>query len=707
MALLLLVPGVLGLFGGVVLFFYFFTSVPLPEDVGEAGTVIYDVTGAEVATLQAQGSREDVALASLPRHVVEAVLAAEDAEFYSHPGISLPGIFRAAMVNVTSGQVTQGGSTISQQYIKNVTADDARTALRKVREAALAVKLEQQFTKDQILEFYLNSIYFGRGAYGIQAAAAAYYAKDAVDLTKAEAVQLAGILPSPSRLDPARDPAGSERRYRYVLDQMLTAGTLDAAEAGILAAEMPTPQEPRPIQFRDAPFFLDLVQRDLVARLGDEQVYRGLEVTTTLDLGVQAAAEAAYHEVLVPGVPEGATGALVALDPATGGVRALVGGKDHATDQVNMALAARQPGSTFKPFALAAWIEEGKSPESYFPAPATYTMPGVRVDGRPYEISNFGGAAFGQLSLREATWRSVNTVYGQVFEKVGGTKMVDLARRAGIDGAMDPGDSSVVLGTPEVTPLELAEAYNTFAAGGMHYEPITIQRVERDGEVLYSAPVRGDRAFSEQVAWTVTDVLQGVLRNGTARRADLGRPAAGKTGTTTNHADAWFAGYTPQLTAVVWMGNRDDNRRMPGDPTGGELPAQVWRAFMAKVHANLDVASFPSPGGTLQVVNPSPSPEPTQPSCDPGEVWSSARGECVEASPSPSPSPEAAPSPSPEPAVTPAPAPGPSPGPASDPAPPAPPPPVLPAPPPPAQPQPPPPEPSPEASPAPAPGEGG
>ncbi|MEX2622016.1 MAG: transglycosylase domain-containing protein [Egibacteraceae bacterium] len=634
-ALLLLFPGLALAFAGLVLFFYFFTSVPLPEDIGEAGTVIYDANGTEIATLQAESSRADIALDDLPPHVIDAVLAAEDAEFYSHPGISLPGIFRAAVVNVTSGQVSQGGSTISQQYIKNVTTDDARTALRKVREAALAVKLEQQFTKDEILEFYLNSIYFGRGAYGIQAAATAYYGKDAVDLSGAEAVQLAGIIPSPSRLDPLEHPEDAERRYRYVLSQLMTLGQIEAADAGMLAAEMPEPLPVRPIQFRDAPFFLDLVQRDLAAHVGVDRIYHGLEVTTTLDLGVQAAAEAAYTDVLEAGVPEGATGALVALDPASGGVRALVGGPDHAADQVNMALAARQPGSTFKPFALAAWVEQGNSPESYFPAPASYEMAGTRVDGRPYEISNFGGAAYGELSLREATWRSVNTVYGQLYEEVGGEPMVELARRAGIDGEMDPHDSSTVLGTAEVSPLELAEAYNTFAAGGLHHEPTTIQRVEHDGEVLFAAPDSAGRAFSEQVAWTVTDVLQGVLRTGTARGADLGRPAAGKTGTTTNHADAWFAGYTPQLTAVVWMGNRDNNRRMPGDPTGGDLPAEVWHAFMSTVHSGLEVARFPTAGGSLQVVNPSPSPVPTTPRCGTGEILAASGGRCVDAEPDP------------------------------------------------------------------------
>lgn len=679
MALLLVVPALLAGFAGLVLFFYFFTAVPLPDDIGGRGTVLLDSTGAEIATLQPEASRKDVELRDLPRHVVEAVLAAEDAEFYSHAGISLPGIFRAALVNVTSGKVSQGGSTISQQYVKNVTSDDARTALRKIREAALAVKLEQQFSKDEILQFYMNSVYFGRGAYGIQAAATAYYGKDAVDLSVPEAVQLAGIIPAPSRLDPLDNPDGAERRYRYVLGQLMTADIIDASEAGALAAERPEPMARRSIQFRKAPFFLDVVQRDLAARVGEEQMYRGLEVTTTLNMGVQAAAETAYNH-LAAEAPGEATGALVALDPATGGIRALVGGEDHAGDQLNLALQPRQPGSTFKPFALAAWVEEGKSPESYFPAPAEFEMPGGRADGTPYLIDNYGGAAYDDMSLRQATWRSVNTVYGQVLEEVGPQPIVDVARRLGIDSRMEA-DASVVLGSYEVTPLELAEAYNTLATGGIHRAPIAIERVERDGETLFTAPMRANQVVSEQVAWTVTDVLQGVVRNGTGTAADIGRPAAGKTGTTQASGDAWFAGYTPQLTAVVWMGNRDNRAAMPGDPTGGGLPARVWNLFMSRVHDGLQVAGFPEPVGSLQVTRPSPSPEPTTPTCGVGETLSQSGLSCVEVEPEPEPEaddeardeqgdePEEEPTAPPPPTATPSPSPRPSPEPTEQPAP--------------------------------------
>ncbi|MDP8969340.1 MAG: PBP1A family penicillin-binding protein, partial [Actinomycetota bacterium] len=668
---LFLPAAVLG-FAAVVLFFYFFGSVPLPDAIGAQPTVILDSTGVEIGTLQPEVSREDVALTDLPPHVVQATLAAEDADFYAHPGVSLPGIFRAAFRNVVGGEVSQGGSTISQQYIKNVTAQQERTILRKVREAALAVKLEQQYSKDEILGFYLNSIYWGRGAYGIQAAATAYYGKDARELTLPEAAQLAGIIPAPSAWDPAVNPAEAERRYRHVLDRMVALGWLEPADAGRFQALRPDTLDNQGIVFKQAPWFLDLVQHELRQRVGDE-VYQGLTVVTTLDLGVQRHAERTYHERFVrSGIAP--TGALVALDPATGGVRALIGGKDYGSDDFNLAWRARrQPGSTFKPFALAAWVEQDKSPESYFDAPAEIEIAADDIgEPRDWEVSNYGEAEYGGLSLREATWRSVNTVYAQVLDEVGKDAVVDVARRAGIDSRLTP-VASIVLGTEVVTPLELAEAFNTFATGGIHHEPYTVEKVTRLGDTLYSARVTQERAFSEQVAWTVTDVLRGVLTRGTGTEAALDRPAAGKTGTTQNYADAWFAGYTRELTTVVWMGNRDNNQPMPDRPTGGGLPAEAWGDFMAATLDGLPVQDFPEPPTRgLVVTRSSPSPEPTRPDCDRGErAAKSSDGDyvCVRVTPSEEPSrseqpseqPTAGPRPGEQPLRQPAPQPTPSP----------------------------------------------
>lgn len=603
----------------MVLFFYFFNSIPLPESIGSRPTEILDSTGREFATLQPEYQREDIALDALPPHVTQAVLAAEDANFYTHRGVSLPGIFRAALSNVVRGEISQGGSTISQQYVKTVTADDERTALRKVREAALAVKLEQRYSKDEILGFYLNTIYFGRGAYGIQAAARAYFGKDAAELDVGEAAMIAGIIPAPSRYDPRDNPEAAQSRYRYVLDRMVDDDLLDPVDAGRLRAMPPQTVAREAVRFNEAPFFVDLVRRELEEKLGD-QLYTGLRVTTTLNMGVQSHARQAYTAAFAGIEPHGA---LVALDPGTGGVLALVGGKNYATDQVNLALAQRQPGSTFKPFTLAAWIEQGKSPESYFDAPAEITLPEAD-NGADWEVHNYEGASYEPMSLREATHRSVNTVYAQVQTEVGAQATAALASRA--VGRELPAHSSLVLGTTEVSPLELAEAYNTFAAGGVHREPFTVREVRNAaGEVRYTHETTENRAFSEQVAHGVTDVLQGVVNRGTGAAAAIGRPSAGKTGTTQDYGDAWFAGYVPQLTAVVWMGNRDDRQTMAGEPTGGGLPAETWRDFMAATLEGVDVAAFPPPSmSDLIVTRASPTPTPTETAtelqCAEGEV---------------------------------------------------------------------------------------
>ena len=605
----------------MVLFFFFFAGVPLPSSVGVEPTVVLDQGGRTIAELTPQATREDIALADLPLHVSRAVLAGEDARFYEHKGISIPGIFRAAIRNVTRGQVSQGGSTISQQYIKNVTDQREQTFLRKIREAALAVKLERQYSKDQILEFYLNTIYFGRGADGIQAAARAYFDKPAAALSVAEAAQLAAVIPAPSALDPLKNPEGAHRRYRSVIERMAAQGWLGQHESQQLAAQPPPVTQTASLSKRPNRFFLDMVERELARRLGDDQVYRGLTVTTTLDLTMQDAAERHFTEAMANADDDG-TGALVSLDPATGGIRALVAGRDG--EQINLVRdASRQPGSTFKAFALGAWIEKGKSPESTFEAPASMQF-------GTYEVNNYGDRGYDRMTLREASWKSVNTVYAQVADEVGPGTVADLARRTGMDRDFAE-DLTIVLGSSEVTPLQLATGFNAFANGGYRRTPFTVLKVERDGEVVFTARPGDDRAFSAQVAWTTTDVLRGVIQSGTGRAADIGRPAAGKTGTTTNYADAWFAGYTPHLTTVVWYGNRGGNQGLPSKPTGGGLPATLWGKFMRDALDGVAAADFPEPGGSLEVVGeplePSESETPSEEPCPPGTVRVTAEGE--------------------------------------------------------------------------------
>jgi len=641
--------------GGAVV--YAVVTVPLPNTLDTSPTVVIDARGRKIGELYAEAARKDVELDRVPEHTRRAVLAAEDAEFYDHPGVSIPGIVRAAIRNVRSGEVRQGGSTISQQYVKTVTGETDQTAMRKAREAVLAMKLEREVSKDQILEWYLNTIYFGRGAYGIQAASRAYFDKDVGKLTVGESALLAGMIPAPSATDPVDNPERAAERYTYVIDQMLVQRWVDGQEARELRASMPevTPRARRVAG--TAPFFMDMVEKELADRVGD-QAYRGLTVTTTLNLRMQKAAEKVYdqrfdqlREDLRATAGEDAkvpTGALVSLDPDNGAVRALVGGRNYNRDQYNLAIGGpqhlgRQPGSTFKPLALAAWIAEGNSPESWFDAPSTITF-GPEDSGDPsgWEVSNYGGAAYGALTLREATWNSVNTVFAQVAIEVGAGRIAELGEQAGITSSLEA-NPSIVLGAEEVTPLDLASAYNTLASGGVARSPRTIAKVERDGEVLFEP--RGDtrRVLDKDVAWTTVDVLRGVIEQGTGVAAQLDRPVAGKTGTTQNAADAWFAGFTPDLTTVTWMGYRDSNEPMVGSPTGGGFPAELWAEYMREALKFTDPHDFPEPSGDFEIVGeaapapttdaapapeddtvddgqpsePAPAPEPSQPPAEP------------------------------------------------------------------------------------------
>jgi penicillin-binding protein 1A len=600
---------------------------------------VLDKDGNEIGQLHAQTTREDVDLRDVPEHTVHAVLAAEDAGFYEHQGISIPGIVRAAVRDVRSGEVRQGGSTISQQYVKTVTGDAGQTVMRKAREAILAMKLEREVSKDQILEYYLNTIYFGRGAYGIQAAARAYFNKDVSDLTIGESALLAGFIPAPSLSDPVDHPERATARYEYVVGQLLAQGWITDERAGKLLEKQPevTPKAKRTAQ--TAPFFMAMVEDELARRLGGDEAYRGLTVKTTLNPRVQRIAEKTYKshfDELRDQLGNGAdvpTGAMVSLDPKTGAIRALVGGRNFARDEYNLAIGGprhrgRQPGSTFKALALAAWIADGKSPESYFDAPASMEFSPEETGGpEPWEVANYGNAAYGRMTLREATWKSVNTVYAQLALEVGPREIADLAQEAGVASSLEP-NASIVLGAEEVTPLELASAYNTLCAGGVTRAPRTIESVSRDGEVLYEPRERARRVLDEDVAWTTVDVLRGVIENGTGVAAQIGRPAMGKTGTTQDAADAWFAGCTPNLTTVTWMGYRDSNDAMPGSPTGGGFPAELWADYMRQALENSRELDFPEPSGEFEVVGePAPEPPPAvepEPSVAPEESESTS-----------------------------------------------------------------------------------
>lgn len=656
---LAVVPALLGTIAAAAVIGVLAVSLPLPTEPGGPARLL-DASGVEFAQLTTEFSRRDVDIETIPQHTIDAVLAAEDADFYTHVGVDPVSIIRAIVSNVRSGSVQQGGSTISQQYIKVASGDNAQTVWRKVTEAALALKLERTHSKDEILELYLNRVYFGRGAYGIQAAARAYFGIDAAQLTLPQSAVLAGVLPAPSIYDPLVDNLASHQRYRYVLGQMVEQGWLPDAERQRLLAEQPPTVPRRTVARDDAPWFTDVVRRELeVLGFADGA---GLTVRTSLNLGVQRHAERAYAAAF----PETtATGALVALDPGSGGILALVGGEDYATDQLNLALAQRQPGSTFKPIALAAWLEQGGSPDQRFPAPGQMTLDGADA-GADWTVRNYGGADLGTLSLREATWRSSNTAYAQVAVEVGAEEVARLADDLLDDPGRFPPFASLVLGTEETSPVAMAGIYATFANGGVRATPHAVVEVRRGDEVLYAAPGAGDRVLSEDTAATVTDVLRGVVTSGTGRSADIGRPVAGKTGTTQDYGDAWFAGYTPQVATVVWMGNRDDRQALPGEETGGGMPATTFAAFMSAVHEGLEVVDFPVP----PVRAPAPAVAPTAtatPTPTPTATPTPTETPTATETPSDRPSPTADPDPEPTRPPTPRPTPQPVPTPTEEP----------------------------------------
>jgi penicillin-binding protein 1A len=625
--LLLVLPALLVAAVGLLAFYFLFSSVPLPDDVAATASIVYDRDGTEVGGLAAEVARDDVTLDDLPEHVPQAVMGVEDRDFYDHRGISATGIARALFTNVRSGSVQQGGSTITQQYIKNAAVGAEQTYTRKVQEAALAVKLEREYSKDEILSFYLNTIYWGRGAYGVQAAARTYYDVDARELTLNQSATLAAIIASPSNFDPAENPDRVDGRRQVALAGMLEQGWIDQATHDATVAEgLPEVTDRTGVELGPNAYYLDAVRRELslVEEFDEGELFRGLRIHTHLDTGMQEAAQ----DVLERAVAEGPTdtGAIVTVDPRSGGVHALVGGPDIATQQLNTAVVSpRQPGSTFKAFTLQAFTEAGYSPESLLPAPGE-----LEVDtdgGDDYTVRNYGGNAYGEQTVYQATATSTNTVYFQMQEEAGREQVIEAARRAGVptEKAEEPfptqrGDDvqmrpnpSLTLGVDDATPLEMASAFATYAAEGLHLDPHLVVRVENaDGAVLWEPATDEDQDVDVNVARVVTDGLRRVVENGTGQAAQLDRPVAGKTGTTQESRDAWFVGYVPQLSTSVWLGNLD-NSPIEGDATGGGLAAPVWGEYMARAVEGLEVEDFVRPDlSDLEVLNEEPA------ECPPG-----------------------------------------------------------------------------------------
>ena len=601
----------------------------IPEIPANAeSSMIFAADGTLIHTLHGEENRVEVPLAKIPQVLQQAVIAIEDERFYDHVGVDVRAIFRALQKNAEEGTTAQGGSTITQQLVKNTLLNSGKTIDRKIQEASLAWQLEQHYSKQRILEVYLNTIYFGNGAYGVQAAAQTYFSKDVGQLSLTEAALIAGLIQSPSDDEPLGHPAEAVARRNVVLDKMLDLAYISRAERDYAAATgvniAPTPPEDR----YPAAHFVEEVKRFVLTdpRFGPTREARedllfngGLRIRTTIDLGLQAAAEEAVRNVLTePGDPEAA---LVSIEPGTGYVRAMVGGRDYfgtdSTAKVNLAMGerGRPTGSSFKPFVLAAALSQGIPLSEIIPAPGCIDL---NPPTGPWRVCNAdpGEGAPGGTSLVEGTVHSFNTLYAQLVLQVGPNRAVEEAKRLGVTPPKGlAAFPSAVLGSNDVRPLDMADAYATFANRGVQVPPTMITKITRaDGSVVYEAPHEQTKAIDERVAADVTDVLQAVIARGTGTAAQLDRPAAGKTGTGEEYKDAWFCGYTPQLSTAVWVGFPTGGISMSRPTTritvyGGTWPAQIWKRFMDAALAGVPPTDFPEPPPPTTTTAPPGAPK--------------------------------------------------------------------------------------------------
>lgn len=527
---------------------------------------------------------EAVPLHEMPVYMPEAIVAIEDHRFYKHFGFDIWGFSRAMITNIAKGRLAQGGSSLTQQLAKNLFLSPARTFERKVQELVLAFWLEAKYSKDQIVEMYLNRVYFGANAYGVDAAARRYFKKSARDLNLGEAATLAGLVKAPSRLAPSKNPEGARKRAKLVLAAMEREGYISARQRKI-ALDIPSNKVP-PRKTGAHNYIADWVMNVLPKYVGE--IKGDVIVDTTIDRHLQEFAQKAIAKGLNDngkklGVSQGS---LVSMD-GIGAVRALVGGRDYGKSQYNRAVKAkRQPGSSFKPFVYLAAMESGLTPDS------------IRVD-KPISIKgwkpkNYSKKYEGEIKLRTALAKSLNTIAAQLAYEVGPHKVVDVATRLGVRSKLKP-NFSLSLGTSEVTPFELATAYVPFANGGYRVAPFIVKRVmTKDGKVLYQRDGNEDytKVIHPRHLGMMNAMLSETLVRGTGKRAALKKwPAGGKTGTSQDFRDAWFAGFTANLTTVVWVGN--DNNKPTKRASGGNLPAAIWKQFMEEAHQGVPVADLP------------------------------------------------------------------------------------------------------------------
>ncbi len=609
--------GGFGFIAGTTLFAFAYFTVSIPDAnafVNSQSTIIQYSNGEEIGRVGSE-NRQIVPLAKIPMNVRNAVLAAEDRSFYSNRAFSVTGIARAVINNLRGGSL-QGGSTITQQYAKTAFLTPERTIQRKIKELVIAIKLENQLSKDQIFESYLNTIYFGRGSYGVQTASQQYFNRNVDQLTNSQAIVISCILRSPGFYDPSYSKENEERltaRFDYVLKGMIDAKTLTPEDAAKIKFPTIAPRVTSGSLSGPKGHIIEAVSKELKA-LGftEEQLQvGGLIIKTTIDQRAQTAAVDAINKLTPTKVPENLHIALAAIRPGTGEIVAMYGGADYLKRQLNDATQAiALAGSTFKPFALIAALEAGIPLTSMWNGDSPQTFDDI---GKPYEVGNYGNEGWGQVDLLFATKHSINTVYVPLGQKAGLDNVVSAARRAGIPEsvAMMP-TPSVALGPASPRVIDVTNAYATFAAQGIKSKPYLVTSVIGSNKgVLYEGKPQTEEVFSKEVMADLTYALKSVVNGGTGAAAlSLGRPAAGKTGTSQSNASAWFSGYTPQLAATVSFFRDDATQTLNGiggltSVTGGSFPARIWTAFMKGALKGQPVMDFPAPsniGGLEPIV---------------------------------------------------------------------------------------------------------
>ncbi len=580
-------------------------------------SAMYGYDGTFLTLLTDEENREPMDLKDVPQPVIDAILAIEDSDFYEHNGINKRGTVRALVENVNAGGIAQGGSTITQQLVKNSLLTSDQNFDRKATEAFYALRLERQMTKDEILERYLNTVYFGSGAYGVKAAAETYWGyKDPNELGWAEAALMAAVIRNPTQFDPTRFPSKAKERRSVVLNRLVGLGHITEEEAAIYELSPVPAERQEPLPTKPTDYFIEQALQTMLNDpriLGNDKEYRknviyrgGLKIYTTFDPAAQVAALAARDEVLPDeeGLPEsqrGFTAAIATVETHTGAVRALVGGPEFEKEKFNLATQGlRQPGSSMKTFVLAALFENGYTPRDVVRAdgPCSFDVPG---QSKPYTV---GGSFRGRQDLGAVTRSSNNCAFVRLGQVVGNEQVARVAKRLGISTLLPEAGEflSLPLGTNDVHPMEMAAAYAAIGNDGLYNEPWYIERIEdRDGLVIYERRANPSRAINVEPARMVTEILASNVERGTGKRAQVpNHDAAGKTGTTNDFANAWFVGYTDYYSTAVWLGDPTQDRtiRLPGNQGGvfgGVIPAKIWGVYNGVLHEDLEPRDFESP----------------------------------------------------------------------------------------------------------------